>query len=278
MKTACIYHAECVDGAASAAAVRHKYPDAELYPTNHGEEPPTTLAGKRVFIVDFSFPPDVLKEIESTAAELHWYDHHKTALPIRDAVGFGDIDLNESGATLTWKKLFPAQEVPKILQYVRDKDIWVWELPDSREISHAIRESEGILDPASETWKELLTGSTQAKWDELIALGRRSRRLLTERFKLAVEKGIEIDLKGHKALAVNWTDDASEIGEYIYKELGYPVALIFSFSGKSWSFSLRSDTVDVSEIAISFGGGGHPGAAGFRTDSIAWLFEQSAKP
>ncbi len=272
MKTACIYHAECVDGAASAAAVAYKYPDVELFPAIHGEPAPTDLDDKRVFIVDFSFPAEVMQRIQAQAAEVFWYDHHKTAIPIQEEVGFGIIDLAESGATLTWKQLFPEQEVPKISQYVRDKDIWVWELPESREISHAIREMEGILDPKSETWKHFLNGLTDHEWLELIQVGKRSRRLLQERFEKAATKGKEITLRGHRALAVNWTDDSSEIGEYIYKVLGYPVALIFSFTGKNWSFSLRSNTVDVADIAISFGGGGHPGAAGFRTDSIEWLF------
>jgi len=274
METVCLYHAECVDGAASAAAVRYKYADVELVPMNHGETPPTSLKGKRVFIVDFSFPPETMQQMNQDAAELFWFDHHKTALPIREKVGFGVIDLKESGATLSWKQLFPDQEVPKILQFVRDKDIWIWELPDSREISHAIRDIEDILNPASPTWKKLLDGISADQWNEMIEQGQRSRRLLKNRFKKAAEKGFEIDLKGHKAFAVNWTSDASEIGEYIYQELGYPVALIFAYTGTYWSFSLRSNTVDVSEVAISFGGGGHPGAAGFRTDSIEWLLEK----
>jgi hypothetical protein len=60
MKTLCIYHKDCTDGAAAAAVVRHKYPDSELIAIDHGEAPPKGLAGKRVYLVDFSFPAKLL--------------------------------------------------------------------------------------------------------------------------------------------------------------------------------------------------------------------------
>ncbi len=273
MDTLCIYHADCIDGAAAAAVVKYKFSDAELVPCIHGESPPENLTGKRVFIVDFSFSAEILQQIASQAAEIHWYDHHKTALPICDTVGFGILDLEESGATLTWKQLFPDQSVPKVLQYVRDKDIWLWELPDSRDISMALKDMEGVLDPNHSIWNSLLEGPPEEEWDKLIDHGAYSRELLHRRIKKSAKYGFSITLEGHSAYAVNWIEDASEMGEYIYKELGYPVALVFSYSGNDWGFSLRSNAIDVSEIALQFGGGGHPGAAGFRTETIDWLFK-----
>lgn len=276
METVCIYHADCIDGAAAAAVVKYKFSDAELCAAIHGDKLPCETNGKRVFIVDFSYSADVLKEIADKAQEVHWYDHHKTALPIRDEVNFGVIDLDESGATLTWKQLFPDQEVPKILQYVRDKDIWLWELPNSRDTSAALRDSEGILDPTHSLWKSLLDGLPEDDWQEMIERGAFSRRLLRRRIEKAAKYGFPLTIEGHKAYAVNWTEDASEMGEYIYKELGYPIGITFAHTGTNWSFSLRSNTVDVSEIALLFGGGGHPGAAGFRADSLDCLLKGEA--
>lgn len=274
MQTACLYHADCLDGAAAAAAVRHKYPDAELHPMDHGEPPPEALEGKRVFIVDFSFDGPTLRAIEKQAAELHWYDHHKTALPVQEEVGFGTIDLDESGATLSWKQLFPGEDVPKILQYVRDKDIWLWELPQSREISADLREMDGILNPADPIWEKLIAGPSDHEWQAMIERGTRSRRLLKQRIEKAVAKGFRVSLDGIEAFAVNWVGDASDIGEHIYKELGHKMAIIFSFKGGEWSFSLRSNQVDVSEVAVQHGGGGHPGASGFRSETIDWFIAQ----
>lgn len=44
----------------------------------------------------------------------------------------------------------------------------------------------------------------------------------------------------------------------------------FSFNGRNgtWTYSMYSKTVDVSNIAKKYGGGGHRGAAGFNTDKL----------
>ena len=272
MKTVCIFHEDCMDGAAAAAVVRHKFRDVELMPADHGEPVPPGLHGKKVFIVDFSFPAERLQEIKKAAAELHWFDHHKTSIPIRDRLGYGIIEMEESGASLTWKQLFPNQEVPKIIQYVRDKDIWLWQLPDSREVSADMRETEGIFNPTHAVWETWLAGVSTAEWQGMIERGRRSRRLQRDQMLKAAAKGFVIELDGSRALAVNWTEDASDLGEYIYSELGYDVALTFHYNGRDWAFSLRSAKVDCSQIALKRGGGGHRGAAGFRTPDIAWVF------
>jgi nanoRNase/pAp phosphatase (c-di-AMP/oligoRNAs hydrolase) len=46
----------------------------------------------------------------------------------------------------------------------------------------------------------------------------------------------------------------------------------FYYTGKDWAFSLyhakhRTD-LDLSTIAVKYGGGGHRGACGFRLDSL----------
>ncbi len=273
MKTLCIYHDDCMDGAAAAAVVSQRFKGATLFPATHGQPAPQNVDGRRVVIVDFSYPAEVLESYKNQAKEFLWFDHHKTALPILQKVNAGVIDLSESGATLTWKQLFPGKKLPKVLEYVRDKDLWLWKLPKSREISAALREMEGILNPLDRVWNRLLKGLKPAEWKDLVQTGEHSRRLLRERIEKAASRGFAVDLDGVKAFAVNWSEDASDLGEYVYKELGHEAALIFSYNGREWSFSLRSAALDVSEIAVRRGGGGHKGAAGFRSPDIDWLFK-----
>ncbi|MCE9624916.1 MAG: hypothetical protein K8R69_05605 [Deltaproteobacteria bacterium] len=269
----CFYHGYCTDGAAAAAVIRSKYPDAECVPMTHGEPIEADPRGKKVFIVDFSFPPEILEKLKSQAAEVLWYDHHKTALPIRDQLGWGVLDLSESGASLTWKQEYPDEALPKILAYVKDKDLWEWKLPDSRAVSMDLRNTVGVLDPKSETWKQLIDHLNEADFKKIVERGEYA--LLSQRLNIlsGVRNGFELDFHGHHAFAVNWSLEASDIGEYIYREMGYAVAVLFYYTGKTWSFSLRSPSVDVSELAQKYGGGGHPGAAGFRQDSIDWLLK-----
>ena len=63
-------------------------------------------------------------------------DHHKTAM--QSLEGLSDaitkrFDMQECGATLAWKTFFPKEPVPVLLQYVRDRDLWLKELPLTEE-------------------------------------------------------------------------------------------------------------------------------------------------
>jgi Predicted phosphohydrolase (DHH superfamily) len=274
----CFYHANCTDGAASAAVIHFKYPQTQSYPVTHGDPFPVDVSGKTLFIVDFSFDAERLSELKKKAKELYWYDHHKTSLPILEKLGWGDIDLKESGASLTWKREFPQQPVPKILEYVRDKDLFEWRLPQSREISMELKNIAEVLDPKSEFWQRYLKGWEDADFQLKVKNGEVALRAQKMAILTGLKNAFEVEFHGHRGLAVNWSLEASDIGEYIYKELGYPLAILFYYSGKNWTFSLRSNKIDVSELALKHGGGGHPGAAGFRHDSIDWFLQMKTSP
>lgn len=272
-KVLCFFHANCTDGAAAAAIIKHKYPQAKCYPMNHGDRLRATVKGKNLYIVDFSFDAGTLLHFKKIAKEVHWYDHHKTALPTYEKLGWGVLDLNECGATLTWKKEFPDKPLPKILQYVRDKDLYTWELPQSRELNMYLRNLEGITNPTSDTWKKLLQDIPEEDWQQMITAGASALRHQRLTIQQGLKNAFEIDFHDHRTLVVNWSLEASDMGEYIYKDLGYDVAMMFYYAGGIWNFSLRSDKVDVSELALKYGGGGHPGASGFRQENIDWLLE-----
>src|SRR5262249_44090032 len=105
----CFYHANCTDGAAAAAVIKRKHPGAQCFAMNHGDPIPIEVAKKRLFIVDFSFDPETLQRLKEKASEVRWYDHHKTAVPTRQQLGWGIVELSESGASLAWKQEFPDQ-------------------------------------------------------------------------------------------------------------------------------------------------------------------------
>ncbi len=269
----CFYHGQCVDGAASAAVIRYKYPQAKCYPLQYGDPLPVSVKNKTLFVVDFSFDIETFTRFQKEAREVFWYDHHKTALPTHQALGWGVLDMNESGASLTWKQEYPRKKIPKILQYVKDKDIWQWKLPHSRAVNAVLRDYSDIHNPSSVLWSRFLKGITARQFGEMVRMGEHSIHSQQLRLIRAAKDGFEIKFHGHKAMAVNWSQESSEMGEYIYKTLGYPVALMFHYTGKFWRVSLRSNRVDVSVLAQKYGGGGHAGAAGFQQNEIGWLLK-----
>lgn len=139
MKTVCVYHKNCTDGTTSAAVVLLKYPDAILFNFDHNykEEDVNNLLSEideetTVYIVDFALKPEDLQKLLSKAKQVINIDHH---ISVKDYLekyskqykNFKFVfDNSSSGASLTYKYLFD-ENVPMLIKYVEDKDIWKWE-------------------------------------------------------------------------------------------------------------------------------------------------------
>ena len=81
------------------------------------------------------------------------------------------------------------------------------------------------------------------------------------------EKGFEGELDGHSFFALN----LAKIDSHDFDSIDaskYDMLIGFSFNGKEWAYSLRSTTIDCSEVAMKYGGGGHKGASGFSTKEL----------
>jgi len=76
-----IYHADCIDGFGAAYAAWCQFGDiANYYPIHHGQPWETAkIAGHQVFILDFSFPPNVLESMAGMAISVTQIDHHVSA-------------------------------------------------------------------------------------------------------------------------------------------------------------------------------------------------------
>jgi len=102
------------------------------------------LMGKNVFIVDYSYPVDILKEIAAKCAKLHIWDHHET-FSINLEVSKNQIpdnidvvsDLSKCGAEIAWKEINGDMPPPWFIKHIRDRDLWRWEEPDCHPKSRA---------------------------------------------------------------------------------------------------------------------------------------------
>ena len=165
MKPLVIYHANCTDGFGAAFAAWLKLGDeAEYLLMEHGKvKTPTdfdmkvSLAAKDndVYILDFSFPREVMDALFKHAKRVVWLDHHKTAFEMYGLANshrayaldvlnrttsphYILLDNNKSGAMLAWEYFHPGTEVPMLIQHIDDRDRWVFALPGSKELHAAI--------------------------------------------------------------------------------------------------------------------------------------------
>lgn len=260
----CYFHRNCMDGRASAAVVQLVEPDAEFIALQYGMRRPGPAFGRKVYIVDFGFPLEEMRQIEAEASEVIWIDHHRSHLSTHEALGWGHFDLEHSGASLTWQVLFPDQPPPPVIEYVRDKDLWLWQLPDSRAINAG-------LDKTYTT--DGFQGLLDIDLDQMRRVGEPALKKVAKQVDKIVARGVPsydpFGLRGQRALVVNNGNLINDVGERIYSPeaeggLGYDLAIMFSMrSNGAWIHNLRSATVDCGRIADNRGGGGHPQAASY---------------
>ena len=296
-----IYHGNCADGFTAAWAVYNRLgASAEYYAATHGNRPPD-VAGMDVIMVDFCYKRDVLDAMAKEAASILVLDHHKTAEadlegiqqpeptwedhlravhkqdPLQMTLGpyvRALFDMERSGAGLAWDYFNPDKHRPALVNYVEDRDLWRFYLPHSREVNAFIFAHEYKW----QDWYDL---------DEALGLGAPAE------IQRVADKGAAIEKKHHKDVRelVEATRRKMVIGGQLVPVANIPYTLVSDaghlmclgideglagswippFAACYWDtpegrvFSLRSDgRTDVSEVAKSYGGGGHAKAAGFR--------------
>lgn len=259
-----IYHADCVDGFTAAWAAWRKYGDAAEYvPAHYGDEPPD-VTGREVLIVDFSYPRSTLLDMARVASSIGVFDHHKTARENLAGLDWCIFDEGRSGAGLTWDILHGRDTRPMLVDYVEDRDLWRWEIHDSREVSAYIATVERTFEQWDSLCRELETDEKRA-----IEKGRVALRV-TAQYVEHMKKRASLEwIAGYRVPCINTTFAHSElIGELAE---GHPFAAgWFQRADGVLVYSLRSrrDGVDVAEIARRFGGGGHRNAAGFTSEYV----------
>ena len=114
-------------------------------------------------------------------------------------------------------------------------------------------------------------------WAKLLEEGKAVEKFKAVYFdNYAKALGYAIKWQGHNCFAVNVGMVSSDVFGSRIEE--YDILLPHIHNGRQWTVSLYSQNVDVSEIAKSFGGGGHKGAAGFQCDVLPWMEPKCLSP
>lgn len=273
-----IYHANCRDGFGAAYAAWRKFGagerdwPAEYIPMDYGKPIPWNAAGKLLYVLDFSFPRKEIEVAYHNCANVTIIDHHKTAEAQLAGLPGVTFDMAHSGAYLAWKHFFPMDEVPMLIQYIEDRDLWKWELPDSKAIA-------AWLDSWPfdfHIWKSLF----DVKLADAAAEGYAILRYQKEQVERMCVRVVKMKLRGFDGNneaqdwwvpAVNATSLFSEVANRlceVHSKFPFAVAWFRRGDGK-YQYSLRSiGDFDVSAIAQYYGGGGHVHAAGFETEEL----------
>ena len=221
------------------------------------------INGDILVLTDLVFSNDIMKELAKSFPIMVVIDHHKTA---RDCVSGIDIhhceiDETHSASVLAWKYFYPFEEVPVLLQYVEDRDLWRNKLPNSEAVNAALWE---VLDLDKYLW-------------DISPLVTEGEKIIKNKEKAVndivgdISKLPTITLDGNKVPCVKLGEDRSllsDIGHLVAKTTGTGICALYFISsdGDKLIISLRSTDIDVSEIAKKYSGGGYKNAAAFSFD------------
>ena len=265
-----IYHGrKCPDGFAAALAAWLYYAGrAEFLPLDHGDiksiDELPALAGRAVYILDFSFAPELMRGIEERAAKLVMLDHHKSAA--EKLTGFAcrcgvvHFDMQKSGARLAWEFFQPATPVPGLVRFVEDRDIWTWQYPESAGFLAALD-----MEPLDfARWAEIAAFSP-AQLLDFMARG----QAMDEKFKKLAndiaEGALPVTFNGHQGLMVNVPGVFHSLIGHLLAQKSGTFGLMWSAGKSGIKIGLRSEPgFDCIPLAESMGGGGHAQACGFR--------------
>ena len=264
-----IYHADCLDGFTAAWAAWLKHPDATFVPARHGEEPPD-VTGERVVIADFSYDLATVRRLHGDATAFALLDHHQSALPLEREPGCL-IDQSRSGAAIAWDYFHPdpSKNLPALVKYVQDRDLWRHELPHTQEV-HAYLSS---LSYEFDEWTAA-AGALDGSLDMVVSQGEAILRFTRKAVERMVKRAYLVNFPTQRGEvrvpAVNTAEHASDVLNELAKD--QPFAVAYAYKDHMWKCSLRSaaDGADVALVAEEFGGGGHQHAAGFEAARIDW--------
>ena len=279
----CIYHND-MDGRCAGSLVA--YFTGNHNPDNYIEAGYSSFPidkispNETVCIVDYSFTKATVHYLDTLCNKMHcaviWIDHHTSSIELSEDSKYpwlknisGIRSDKLSGAGLVYCHFMMTELVPELLpryvQYVDDYDRWVYRLgEDTTYFKLGLETIEyDALDPIWEEFRQ-----SDEKCDSIIAIGAIIKQYIDRSNAAYLESyGFQSTIAGLDCLVVNKRTNSWVFADKIDD---FPIVATVVFDGEWFHYSLYStdSSVDCSKIAEAYGGGGHKGAAGFRTKTL----------
>lgn len=225
---------------------------------------------EKIVIVDFSFKPEVMEKALLLTKNIVWIDHHKTAFEYKYSQELKGLRDNKfSGCELTWKYFYGMRDMPRAVELIGDRDKWAWKFG---EVTANFNMGMKLYDhqPKDKIWNRLFGLGAYFRLAEVSDIIKEGKVCIKFRDQFCKDYtksyGFETKFEGHKCFALGIYMFGSEA--FGNRMNAYDICLSYEYLGDKWIVGLYSDKVDVSKIAVKYGGGGHTGAAGFECKEL----------
>lgn len=291
MKITVVYHSADYDGVFCREIARNFLPDANLIGWDWADAKMPFPKEGTVYVLDLS--PDCFESFTfDDALRLIWIDHHKSAIekyakyepPLTgyriDGVAACRLAWQwfNNSSNLPEKEAFTSRIVqePLAVRLAGEYDVWDKRDPNVDVFQYALRGG----DVRGLDFSRLLIQDSLLSKDYIYNLMETGEVLMKTADKAneftTNSYGFLLDFEGLKFLALNTPQKSSMIFKSRdIPSTGHDALLKFSWSGAQWDISLyhaahRTD-LDLSTIAVKYGGGGHRGACGFRASKLPFV-------
>jgi oligoribonuclease NrnB/cAMP/cGMP phosphodiesterase (DHH superfamily) len=281
-----VYHNPCADGSVALWVANYYKEIVEKIPCKAGYNPFIIANNKNILFVDICPKFDYLFELCKTAKNVVIIDHHQTTLDAYEKNKIENeypknlkliLDMKKSGCQMTWNYFFETP-YPWFVNYVGDKDLWLWKLPNSKEINIAFFEN-NMFDTQYLQNINLLLNYTDEQINDLVKEGTLILKQQKKQIDIASSRALEAqiivdDIKYNVWLGtINSASNISELGNILANKPftntnnkpDFSAIWTYEPKTKEWWISLRGSETspDLSKIAGVFGGGGHIKSSGF---------------
>jgi len=249
----------------------------------------------RVFGIQFAQPPKTALIENDWLNRVIWIDHHKSSIDShpQNIPGYRIDGVAACRLAWQWFTNLPPGKVPEVyglpnkgeyfnrtvsepyaVQLAGEYDVWDKRNPDADTFQFGLRSVTLTYD----YWANMLNITRHPDsvdtWSQLTCRALLCNGGLLQRYQQQTDKGVMgcsflVTFEGLKFLALN-TPRCNSL-TFAAKDIpktGHDALMGFYWNGTAWNVSLyhanhRKD-LDLSKIAVQYGGGGHRGACGFR--------------
>ncbi len=288
----CIHHNRDLDGFASGAIVKRKYPDCTLIGWDYSEPLPDfeQFRDQEVIMIDITFKIDQIYDLMFICKHLTIIDHHigiKRDIVAAEHIGTESETtksleyiapkfryIYEDGIAaceIGWQYLFPDEPIPYGILLLSRYDTW--------------RKTEGNWEgetlPFQMYMKLVSSGADKFAWD---AVDNVNQGLLTGKILLEYQRkqnknaaygAFVREVGGLRAICLNTNTFSSQVFDTVWNPEEHDIMLPFNYQQGLWKCSLYTEKpeIDCSVLAKARGGGGHKMAAGFEVKNFEDIFK-----
>lgn len=240
--------------------------------------------GENVWIVDISISSEenyqVINKLIERNCSIIWIDHHQSSIDmINKHPDLGSLkgirNVNRCGAYLTLQYCFGISDanMPLHIKLIDDQDRHGFQDYEYGEKTSYFKLALLSMPngPLDDIWS-LLGYKPVETVNRLLEQGKIIYRYQSKINQMYIKQNAyESTFEGIKCLVVNQKSGSDIFGDK-YKD--YELLVTWTFNGNQYVYTLFAGgygNINCAKLAEKYGGGGHPGAAGFRSDKLLLL-------